>query len=161
VNRPDYAAGDWGYRFSAIHATRPGLCAAANPDWAQWVRRLGQWIDNHMPRDSGGSPYGYKFDRFHPTVDFAPTSDGQGLRIGWWDDRGWVDVHVAVDERAMLDLRNRPNGSIVLSVPPWLSMPMRIQVIATDPAGNRQILEKTVRQLVQEFGIGLAGVSGR
>ncbi len=151
VYRPDYLAGVWGYRFSAIHATSPGLCAAANPDQAQWVRRLGQWIDNHMPRNTGKTPYGYKFDRFHPAADFGPTDDGLGLRFGWWDDRGTVDVQIEIGGRGMLELHDQPNGSIVLGLPRWLTLPMVIKLVATDPAGNRQIAEKTVRQLVQEF----------
>jgi hypothetical protein len=40
-----YAGTSPPYRFSSIHATNPGLCAQNDPVKADWVHKLGQWID--------------------------------------------------------------------------------------------------------------------
>ena len=147
--QPNYAAGDWGYRFSDVH---PGLCAASNPAWASWVHRLGTWIDNHMPRNRGNTAYDYKTDRFHPTVDFAytndPASPGQ-IRVGWWDDRGPVSLEIFRDGQLIASPQNQQNG-FVLVADGGLGPGATIEVIATDAAGNRQFKAKTLLELQNE-----------
>lgn len=146
----NYAAGNWGYQFSSIHATAPGLCASSNPEWAEWVRTFGQWIDNHCPRDTGDSSKGYKFDRFHPTVDFGLSLAPVGLRFGYWDNEGAVSLDFQLNDAPVASVADLPNGSFVIGLPAILAGD-RIKVIATDEAGNRQVKEKTLLQVAEEF----------
>jgi len=141
------------YRFSAIHATDPGLCAAGDPVKAAWVQRLGQWIDNLMPRTTGGN-FAAKYDRYHPTVDSAVYGigcDGSRLRVGFWDDSGEL-ASVEVYENGTLLASwgpNEPNGFRNLT---GLSIANNdvIEVIAIDAAGNRQLYEKRGKVLKDE-----------
>lgn len=148
---PNYLGGVWGYRFSAIHATSPGLCSAANPTWANWVRDLGLWIDNHMPRDTGTSAYGFDFDRFHPTADMALTEPTR-LRIGYWDDTGTVSLTLALNGTTLLNQPALSNGSFVVSLPPWVQLGDTIEITVEDATGNRRKKSRTRRQLVDAFG---------
>jgi hypothetical protein len=134
--QPDYPSGRWGYRFSPVHASDPGLCAAANPAWADWVRVLGQWIDHHMPRDTGDPAIGYRLDRFHPTIDLARV--GHRLRIGFWDDGGIVDVRVMRNGATFELRRGLPNGSFELDLPPDDAPGDVYEATALDPTGNRK-----------------------
>ncbi|MEZ6013772.1 MAG: hypothetical protein R3F49_01545 [Planctomycetota bacterium] len=147
--QPNYAAGEWGFRFSPIHATSPGLCAQSNPIWADWVHRFGLWIDNHMPRDTGLSSMGYAADRFHPTVDFAYTGVPGQIRVGYWDDEGIVSVEVAVNGVVTETRASQPNGDFLMT-DAGLTGSDWIRVTATDASGNRQIKEKSIRQLMNE-----------
>jgi hypothetical protein len=147
--QPDYGAGDWGYRFSPIHAVSPGLCAAQNPVWADWVHRFGVWIDNHLPRDTGQSLLGYHADRYHPTVDFAFSGIPGQLRIGYWDDEGTVSLQVEVNGQVTQSQQNLPSGAQLMSTA-GLAATDIIKVTATDAAGNRQIKEKMLRQMASE-----------
>jgi hypothetical protein len=147
---PNYPAGTWGYRFSSIHASDPGLCAAANPEWASWVRVLGEWIDNHMPRDTGANAYGYKYDRFPPTVEFGLTPSRTHLRVGYWDDRGSVTLEFRLNGARVGTLPAALNGFFVVPWPATLQPSDHVTVIAKDGAGNRQIKGKTVAALLAE-----------
>lgn len=147
--QPNYAAGQWGFRFSALHAVTPGLCAAQDPQWADWVHRFGVWIDNHMPRDTGASTLGYRTDRYHPTVDLAYTGVPGQLRIGYWDDEGVVSLEVAFNGQVVHSLPNLPNGSQLLSDGGMAPSDV-IRVTATDPAGNRQVKTKTILDLMNQ-----------
>ena len=148
--QPNYAAGDWGFRFSALHATNPGLCAASNPAWADWVQRLGLWIDNHMPRTTGVSPYGAQFDRFHPTVDFAYTGVAGHIRIGFWDSESPLSLDVEVNGVPVLQQSGLSNGEVMITDTGLVTTDV-IKVTVTDPTGNRQIKEKTIRDLFDEL----------
>jgi len=148
--QPDYAAGQWGFRFSDIHASAPGLCAASDPAWAQWVSTLGRWIDGHMPRDTGITPYGAKADRYPPTIDFGLTDDGRRLRIGFWDDRGVQHVEVYVNGVRLSAFVALPNGSFVAPLPNLIGT-SRIRLVATDALGNRSLREKTAQELLDEL----------
>jgi len=150
VYAPDHAAGDHGYRFSPIHATSPGLCSAQDPVWADWVRTLGQWIDNHMPRDLGNPALGAKLDRYHPAVDFGLSDDVRRVRFGFWDDGDLLDVEVQVNGRSVFQRRAVPNGSFAVRLP-LLAPTVRVKLLATDPAGNRQTIEKTLGQVLAEL----------
>jgi hypothetical protein len=149
---PDYAAGAWGYRFSAVHATDPGLCNQGDAVRARWVYRFGRWIDNHMPRDTGAS-YGYQHDWYHPTVDGAISSPGCSpteLRIGYWDDAGGVaELQVLVNDAEIATYTNRRNGSVVVPLP-RVGSNDSVRVVARDPSDNRQMYEKSIAQLVSE-----------
>lgn len=147
---PDYAAGIWGYHFSAVHATQPGLCASSDPVGAQWVCTLGHWIDNHMPRDTGGSPFDYQFDRYPPTVDFALLADGR-VRVGFWDDRGRVALELQINGVTHASVPMRPNGGIVGGLPAGLLATDELGVIASDSQGNRQLKTKTLAALQAEM----------
>ncbi len=148
--QPNYPAGDWGFFHSDVHATAPGLCAASNPAWAEWVHTFGLWIDNHMPRDTGQTPYGSKFDRFPPTIDFGLTDDLASLRVGFWDNRGVQHVEVFVNGIRLGALVSLPNGSFTVPVPSFTAFD-RIKLVATDGRGNRNIREKTVQELLDDM----------
>ncbi len=152
IYQPNYANGDWGYRFSPIHATALGLCDASNPAWAEWVRTLGQWIDNGMPRNVTGAAYDYQLDRFHPAVDFGLTDDLLKIRIGWWDNRGTATVRIEVNGRQIVQAPNLANGSFEFAAAS-LGLTDLIRVTASDLTGNRQIVEKTGLELVQELAL--------
>jgi hypothetical protein len=147
--QPNYAAGQWGFHFSALHAVNPGLCAVQNPGWADWVHRFGVWIDNHMPRDTGLSTSGFHTDRFHPTVDFAYTGVPGQIRIGYWDDEGLVNLEIAVNGQVTQSHPNLRNGSRFVTDAGLLPTDV-IKVTVTDPTGNRQIKEKTILDLMNE-----------
>lgn len=147
--RPNYAAGVWGFHFSAVHTTNPGLCASSNPEWADWVCTLGQWIDNHMPRDTGSSSFTYKFDRYPPTVDFALLRDGR-VRVGFWDDRGQVALEFQRNGVTLLRLPLRANGALMSRLPAGAMPEDELRVIASDSQGNRQIRIKSVSQMRSE-----------
>ena len=74
------------------------------------MQRLGQWIDHHMPRDTGASPFGFQADRYPPTVDFAVTARGR-MRVGFWDDRGTVALTFQLNGQTAAILPARPNGA--------------------------------------------------
>lgn len=148
--QPNYGGGDWGYYFSAIHSTSPGLCAASDPVWADWVHRFGLWIDNHMPRDIGNSAYPYHFDRFHPTVDFAYSGVANELRVGFWDDTdGPMTVRIEVNGQLVQQHQNQKNGEVYYTDATLVPDDV-VRVVVTDEAGNRQIKAKTVFELLNE-----------
>ncbi|MCB1037066.1 MAG: hypothetical protein KDD47_24780, partial [Acidobacteria bacterium] len=150
-----YASTNPPYKFSSQHATMLGLCTQNDPVKAAWVQKLGQWIDNHMPRTTSGN-FSADKDTYHPTVDSAypnSTCNGTRLRVGYWDDSGFLDL---------VDVRqngtsigggpwgpNEPNGTKLLT---GLSITNNdvIQVMAVDADGNRQFYEKTGKQLKSE-----------
>jgi hypothetical protein len=148
--QPDYANQDWGYHFGAIHATSPGLCAASDPEWASWVRRFGQWIDNHMPRDTGATVFDYQYDRYAPTLDFALDDARAALVVGVWDDGGTVALTVELDGSALTSLESLTNGSTTVALPAEWTPLDSIRVVVQDPAGNRQTRVKTLAMLIQE-----------
>lgn len=149
------------YRFSAIHTTNPGLCAANDPAKAAWVHRFGQWIDNHMPRTTGGN-FPALHDRYHPTVDsavFGITCDGSKLRIGYWDDSGQLASVEVYKNGALLASWGpaEPNGFRNLTGLTLANNDV-IEVIAEDDAGNRQIYEKRGKQLKDECRPGVVEI---
>lgn len=150
--QPDYANEVWGYKFSAIHATAPALCDQDNGPMAKWVYELGQWIDNHMPRDTD-DPYGYNHDWYHPTLDLAiasSTCSVDQLRAGFWDDLGGIaKLEVFLNDLEIASFPNLRNGSLEGSLGS-LSLNDSIKLIVTDFSDNRQIYEKRVNQLVNE-----------
>lgn len=150
--QPNYAAGDWGYRYSSVHTSTPGLCAAADPIWASWVHRLGQWIDNHMPRNTGSQALTYQLDRFHPTVDFSYTQNPSlpnEIRLGYWDDVPPVEIEIFHDGQSVATHSNLGNGSMLID-DGGLGGTSVIRVVVTDGAGNRQIKEKSILELTLE-----------
>lgn len=138
--QPDYEGGDWGYYFSDVHRSDPGLCDGNNPAAASWVYQFGLWIDNHMPRNTGAG-YSFQFDRFHPTVDLAisaPQCGATEIRVGFWDDSGLLDsVAVLRNSDSLRTLDSVANGSLTLPVRP-IEADDEFEVEVTDPAGNRQ-----------------------
>ncbi|MEM7355037.1 MAG: hypothetical protein AAF657_29780, partial [Acidobacteriota bacterium] len=141
------------YAHSSGHASDPNLCGQNDSTKAAWVLRFGQWIDNHMPRDTG-STYVTQFDRYHPTTDIAAIDafcKAKKLRVGFWDDTGSL-ASVEVYLNGVLlppALTNVANGSQVFPNLTLLNND-RIKVVAEDAAGNRQIYEKKVKQLKNE-----------
>ena len=150
--QPDYANQVWGYKFSSVHTTAPALCAQDNTPVARWVHRFGQWIDNHMPRNTD-DPYGFNHDWYHPTIDLAISSascSADQFRLGYWDDIGGVaELQVFVNDLQVAVLTNRRNGSIQGPLA-GLVPSDTITVVAKDLSDNRQILEKSVGQLITE-----------
>ncbi len=150
--QPDYANGDWGFRFSSMHATQPGLCGDGDVRKARWVHLFGQWIDNHMPRNTGSS-YGYQHDWFHPSVDVAlATADCSPtrLRVGLWDDIGGVEELSVEIDGVVIDTRTyQRNGAVLVDLPPSAT-DATVGVIARDISDNRQIYRKRLQQLVSE-----------
>ncbi len=150
--QPDYANQVWGYQFSAIHATEPALCDQNSNPMAKWVYKLGQWIDNHMPRDTD-DPYGFNHDWYHPTVDLAITSatcSADQFRVGYWDDFGGIaKLQVLVNDLEVATFTNKRNGSLQGPLA-GLGSNDSITVIATDFADNRQIYKKSVSELISD-----------
>lgn len=153
-NNALYAGTSPPYRFSSIHATGLGLCNQNDAAKAAWVHTLGQWIDNHMPRDtvsptSGGFPADK--DRYHPTVDgafYGTLCDGSKLRVGYWDDSGFLQSVQVFKNGTLIGGPwgpNLPNGYQNLAGP--IAATDVIKVLAEDADGNRQGYEKTGRQL--------------
>lgn len=154
----------FGFYFTSKHATSPISCANGSPGYAAWVLALGQWIDNHMPRDanSGESGYGnpgYKHDWYHPTADVAVINSGctgQYLRVGWWDDTGAVkSIVVKLDSQVIYSNSvSAPPGlanntaTITLAAPASNSAVVTVEVI--DLADNRQIYRKKIDQMRDE-----------
>jgi hypothetical protein len=144
------------YRFSRFHKTVLDLCGQNDPVIGAWVHTFGQWIDNHMPRDTGGN-FPAKKDRYHPTVDgafYGAACDGSKLRVGYWDDSGTLASVTVL-------LNGTPIGGS-----PWLNVANGsqsltglaiangdvVEVHAEDPDGNRQWYEKTGKQLKVDCG---------
>ncbi len=148
--RPDVPNGQWGYRFSSVHASNPGLCATQNPQWAEWVRKLGQWIDNHMPRDRQGT-VGYKFDRYPPAVDFALNKELTRLRFGVWDNGSLVSLELYYNGAKIFTIPSQTNGAVEFPIPPGISFTDRIKAVAIDGENNRQSVEKTVLEIWEEY----------
>ncbi|MEE8267951.1 MAG: hypothetical protein V3R97_03480 [Gemmatimonadales bacterium] len=146
-----------GFKFSTVHAGLP-LCDGSDAMAADWVYRFGQWMDNHTPVDKG-SPYGYQYDRYHPTVDGALKGGSDCLhpkwfRVGFWDDSGSIDeLAIDVDGTNWRTLNDLSNGVYKVhlggsDLTPILNV--RVKVRAVDDAGNRQHYEKTIVELVQQ-----------
>ena len=152
--QPDYVNGDWGFHYSELHAHHqdPALCDGTQPAAARWVYRFGQWIDNHMPRNTGAN-YDYQFDRFHPAVDAAVIDracSGAMLRVGYWDDRGFVEsLDLLVNDQSIALFDDLRNGAQTIALPEVTGTD-GVKVIAIDGAGNRQIYERSVKQLIKE-----------
>lgn len=142
---------NWGYRFSQVHKNQLGLCDVGDQEKASWVYKLGLWIDNHMPRDTGLS-YGYTHDWFHPTIASALAGPGcapNQIRIGYWDDTGIVNVDIYLNGVKALTLPNLENGSIVLPLSSVSSDDV-IKIIASDLSGNRHFYETNINELVEQ-----------
>ena len=150
--QPDYANQIWGFKFSAVHATDPALCDQNNGPMAKWVYKFGQWIDNHMPRDTD-APYGFQHDWYHPTVDLAissTTCSPDQFRAGYWDDLGGIArLQAFVNGLEIASFANLRNGSLEGPLA-GLGPNDSIKLIAVDYADNRQIYEKSVSQLISE-----------
>ena len=150
--QPNYGNGVWGYKFSSIHATDPALCNQDDEAKARWVYQFGQWIDNHMPRDTG-DPYGWQHDWYHPTVDLAissSTCSADQFRVGFWDDFGGIaELQVFVNDTEIATILRRRNGSIEGPLA-GLTPQDSIKLIVKDFSDNRQMYEKSVKELITE-----------
>jgi hypothetical protein len=151
-NNALYATTSPPYYFTLAHATTPGLCTQNDPVKAAWVYKLGQWIDNHMPRDTSGNFPAAK-DRYHPTVDGAvydSLCNGTALRVGYWDDSGFLQKVEVFKNGVLIGASpwgpNLPNGSQNLTGLTIANTDI-IKVRAEDADGNRQFYEKTGKQL--------------
>ncbi|HEX4825921.1 MAG TPA: hypothetical protein VFV19_16595 [Candidatus Polarisedimenticolaceae bacterium] len=157
----------YGYYYSSIHdnlgnsAGHP--CTTGDAAYASWLFKLGKWIDNHMPRDTGNTipnPIGYKFDWYHPTADAAISTSNCAatqLRVGWWDDSNALkSISVLLNDSRSIYSAQWPdsshpiqNGEVLLSIL-GVSSSDWITVEVHDAADNRQIYRKRVDQLVAE-----------
>ncbi len=150
-----YAGTNPPYYYNSVHDTQLGLCNQSDSVKADWVRRFGQWIDNHMPRTTTGNfPTGK--DRYHPTVDGAFSNsacNGNKLRVGWWDDSGFLQLVEVYKNGTLIPGAswgpNLPNGSQVLSNLGITDNDV-IKVLAMDADSNRQWYEKTGEQLKRD-----------
>jgi hypothetical protein len=155
----------WGFYYSSEHDTLglPGghRCVTGDAAYAAWLFKLGKWIDNHMPRDSGHS-YGYKFDWYHPTADAAlstGTCAPTQLRVGWWDDSNQMkSITVLLDDNAGSPLYAQTwpdsahpiaNGKTLIALP-TVSSSDWVTVEVRDHQDNRQVYRKRIDQLVAE-----------
>ena len=149
----DLANSDWGYFFSSVHATSPGLCSSGDATKAQWVYDLGTWIDNHMPRNEGVNQWDYHYDWYHPAVDSAivtRTCAPTKLRIGFWDDTGSVNsITVKKNGFVVATYPSQPNGSVIWNTTGLVGSDV-ITVIAEDATLNRQRYSKKVSELKKE-----------
>jgi hypothetical protein len=142
------------YHFTAVHATSPGLCAQSETDKTAWVQKLGQWIDNHMPRDGTGN-FAVDKDRYHPTVDgalFDSLCAGTKLRVGYWDDSGFLQQVQVFKNGVSIGGPWGPNLSNGFQNLTGLTIANTdvIKVLAQDADGNRQWYEKRGKQLKDE-----------
>ena len=149
-----------GYQFSSVHENL-SLCDGSNPGAAAWVYRLGQWIDNHAPVNTGNN-YDHGYDRYHPTVDGA--FDGgpdflhpQWFNIGYWDDSGGLsELAIDVNDTRWRTLTNPAtlqNGTYAISLGQADMTPIlgvRVKVTATDASGNTQRYEKSIAEVALE-----------
>lgn len=164
-NNALYAATSPPYRFSTEHATLLGLCAQNDPVKAAWVHTLGQWIDNHMPRNTSGDFPADK-DRYHPTVDGAvydSLCNGTALRVGYWDDSGFLQKVEVFKNGVLIGGSpwgpNLPNGFQNLTGLTIANTDV-IKVRAEDADGNRQGYEKTGQQLKKDCRVKVQVVVG-
>ena len=123
--------------------------------------RLGQWIDNHAPVNTGNN-YEHGYDRYHPTVDGA--FDGgpdclhpQWFNIGYWDDSGGLsELAIDVNDTRWRTLTNPAtlqNGTYAISLGKADMTPIlgvRVKVTATDSSGNTQRYEKSIAEVALE-----------
>lgn len=150
---PNYSAGQWGYRFSSVHATLPGLCDGTDAAKSRWVYKFGQWIDHHMPRDTAiAGLFTSNFDTFHPTVSSGLVDSQCGLagalRVGFWDDSGSVArLEIFVNGLSRVVHNALPNGSIIFPLT-GLGSADSIRLLVEDGAGNRQMYAKSIDELV-------------
>jgi hypothetical protein len=148
----------WGFYYSDEHDALQNNCTTGLPGYADWVFKLGKWIDNHMPRDTG-YPKGYKYDWYHPTADTAISTTDCALtqmRVGWWDDSDQLkSVKVWVNDNSGNPLYSQvwpgsgpaiANGSALFGLPA-LSYSDTVAVEVRDLQDNRQIYRKRVDQL--------------
>ena len=151
------------YAFSSVHATNPNLCGQNDVVKAEWVYRLGQWIDNHLPRDTG-TGYATKHDRYHPAMDIAAIDwlcKASKVRVGYWDDSGFLaKVEVLLNGLPLVaPVLNVANGSHTINGLS-LSNGDRIKVIGEDAAGNRQMYEKKVKEIKDDCSPHVVVVPG-
>ncbi len=136
--------------------SHPTLCDGTKSEAVTtWVYRLGQWLDNHMPRDVQGKTQTYHKDRYHPSVDGALTDDvsctPNQLRVGFWDDSGSLsrlDIQLNGVTVATYDT-GLNNGSKTVSLSSSSSDDL-IKVVAVDAADNHQRYEKSIHELIVE-----------
>lgn len=160
-NPANYASSP--YSHTASHSTNPGLCNQGDATKAAWVHTFGQWIDSHMPRDTGltfgGKALDAKWDRYHPTVDGAVIDGfckGKRVRIGYWDESGSLaNVEAYLNGAPMPGFNPGPknNGSRVVNLGRLgltLTNSDVVKVLAEDSAGNRIWYEKTGKKLKKD-----------
>ncbi|ANM29811.1 hypothetical protein ABI59_09815 [Acidobacteria bacterium Mor1] len=148
------------YYHTDAHAVLADNCVNGDQAYADWMLKLGKWIDHGLIRNKD-RPYDADFDRFHPTADAAlvtPTCDPTRIRVGWWDDSDKVKevtVLKRANENAPLyqqlwtsPANPIPNGSAVFNVSNIGNAWITIRVV--DHADNRQVYRKRVSQLVGE-----------
>lgn len=152
----------WGFFFSSAHGAAPNSCANSTPGYADWVLKLGQWIDNHMPRDASNSNPHYKHDWYHPTGDLAltsPTCVARGVRVGWWDDTNQLkEIKVSLNSTLVYqNLWNGttpiPNGSATFQLTQVAANSDVMTVEVIDKADNRQIYKKKISTMKDECAV--------
>lgn len=173
-NRADYQPsypGTWGFHFSSVHTSigprGQGLCDGdpTNQAVASWVYKFGNWIDNHMPVNTGGAkPYDY--DRYHPTADIAfvgsECSQPDSIVLGYWDDTGQLANVTAkmLSNDIIAPLSNVANGSTILPINgiALSSNDTTIDVEVIDAAGNRQTYSKSIGRMINECIVSNGGI---
>ncbi len=162
--QPNLGQGNWGFRFSSLHQTALNLCHGENLEGAQWVYKLGTWIDNHMPRDRGASPFVAKYDTYHPSISsqlVGSDCNPKTLRVGFWDDSGTLMVvSVKSNGETLAEQSNIPNGSFDFNLSSLNSADI-IEITAADGVNNTQRYQTTLNSLVADCqnanGIGSGG----
>jgi mono/diheme cytochrome c family protein len=154
----------YGFHYSSQHNAMGARCTNGDQPYANWVFKVGKWIDNHLPRDRSGTTFPYNFDWYHPTGDIGlsdPACATTALRVGWWDDTGTVaSIKVWLNEEPtpLFNLGSRANGDTEPGLPlPPVSSSDLIKLEVVDATGNRQIYRKTVDQLLDECDLAPPG----
>jgi Hydrazine synthase alpha subunit middle domain len=159
----------WGFHYDDAHNPIAGRtdCEDDDQPYADWVFKVGKWIDNHTPRNDGTGTGTYNFDWYHPTADSVlvpnPQCSPNSLQVGWWDDTGsiqslmvWLNNEEpplrSVQGTILNGLLNALNPDPLLRpIPlPTVDLSDWIKVEVKDAAGNRQIYHKSIEQLVDE-----------
>lgn len=158
------ANADLEFQFTEAPHVQLGLCNGTRQDAqdaADWVYDFGSWIDNGMHRTSEfpttgpAANFPYEYDRFHPAVnaalvDSTGCSIAQGLKVGFWDNRGVVQVQL---KGPNLNLTRQitstdPSGfEIFTEIANSQNSSDVYTAIAIDAAGNRQSYKFTTEQL--------------
>ncbi|MBX7144789.1 MAG: hypothetical protein K1X79_10095 [Oligoflexia bacterium] len=158
---------DLDFHLSPIHASI-GLCSGNHPDGlaaANFVYDFCRWIDTGAHNDATYTNQQIDFDRFHPSVtgallDRPGCTSAQGLRVGFWDDSGYIQSievkGVPAGSSQGFDVVRAPAGGLQNGFETFTEISQlgddddSVEVIATDMAGNRQKYAKTMGELRYE-----------
>ncbi len=165
------------FQFTAAPHMQLGLCNGTRPDAqaaADWVYDFGRWIDSGMhrtseyPNSGPAAAFTYEYDRFHPAVhaalaDSTGCSVSQGLKVGFWDNRGVVQLRLkgpGVDVVRSIATASPSGSETFTEINSSQNSSDIYTVIAIDAAGNRQSYKFTRESLTANCASGFDPRSG-